>query len=140
MIVVDASVAVKWFVPEPGTEQAEALLASDEPRAAPEHISVEVGQALLRHYRKGNITLDHCPLALTQLPDLVTLFPTEALAVSALNIAADAGCSSYDALYLAAAERWACAVMTADAKLVAQLSETSWQSRARLLEASQMAP
>src|SRR5215210_436970 len=111
MIVVDASVAVKWFVPEPGTEEAEALLVSDEPRAAPEHIAVEVSQALLRHYRDGGIALDHCRLALTRLRDLVNLFPTGVLAPEALEIAAEASCSVYDALYLAAAERWDCVVV-----------------------------
>jgi predicted nucleic acid-binding protein len=30
MIIIDASVAVKWFVPEPGTQDAEALLVSDD--------------------------------------------------------------------------------------------------------------
>ena len=57
MIVIDAGVAVKWFAPEPGTAEAEALLATDEPRVAPEHLAAEVGQALLRHYREGGVTL-----------------------------------------------------------------------------------
>ena len=60
MIVVDASVAVKWFAPEPGSAEAEALLVGDESRAAPEHLTVEVAEALLRHYRNRGVTLDHC--------------------------------------------------------------------------------
>jgi predicted nucleic acid-binding protein len=133
MIVVEASVAVKWFVPEAGSEEAEAVLVGDEPRAAPEHLAVEVGQALLRHWRGSGVTLEHCRLAMEQVPRFVQLFSTEALAVEALNVAADVGCSVYDGLYLAAAERWDATVVTADARLVAQLSGTRAQARVRLL-------
>lgn len=133
MIVIDASVAVKWFVPEAGSQEAEAVLVGHEPRAAPEHLAVEVGQALLRHWRGGGVTRDHCRLAMEQVPRYVRLFSTEALAVEALDIAAAVGCSVYDALYLAAAERWDCTVVTADARLVAQLSGTRAQARVRLL-------
>lgn len=138
MIVGDASVAVKWFVPEPGTEEAEAVLAADEPRAAPEHIVIEVGQALLRHYRGGGITLDHCCAAVSRLPHLVRLYSTEALALGAVEIAAEGGCSVYDALYLAAAERWDGVVATADAKLFAALRGTRWERRLRLLPAAEV--
>ena len=133
MIVIDASVAVKWFAPEPGTAEAEALLATDEPRVAPEHLAAEVGQALLRHYREGGVTLDHCREAISQLRRYVRLFSTEALASEALEIAAMSGCSVYDALYVAAAERWHGVVVTAGAKLVAELGRSRWQSRLRLL-------
>jgi|SRR3954468_2694186 predicted nucleic acid-binding protein len=135
MIVVDASVAVKWFAPEPGSAEAEALLVADEARAAPEHLLVEVGQALLRHYRDGGVALDHCRQAISNLRRYVRLFSTEALAPEALEIAAAGGCSIYDALYVAAAERWDCVVLTADAKLVAKLDASPWRSRLRLLAA-----
>jgi|tagenome__1003787_1003787.scaffolds.fasta_scaffold20142121_2 predicted nucleic acid-binding protein len=135
MIVVDASVAVKWFVPEAGTAEADALLQSDMPRAAPEHLLAEVGQALLRQHREQQLPLEFCRAALADLPEVVTLFPTEALAREAFDIAAEGGCSVYDALYVAAAERWDCVVLTADAKLVAKLDASPWRSRLQLLAA-----
>jgi predicted nucleic acid-binding protein len=135
MIVVDASVAVKWFVPEPETPEAYALFVSDEPRAAPEHLIAEVGQALLRHHREHGLPLAHCGAALSRIRRLVRLFSTEALAHDAREIAAEGGCSVYDALYVAAAERWDGVVVTADAKLVAKLTRGRWQSRVRLLAA-----
>jgi predicted nucleic acid-binding protein len=105
MIVVDASVAVKGFAPEPGTAEAEALLVGDEPRAAPEHLTAEVGQALLRHYREGGVTLQHCRQSIADVRRYVRLFSTEAFVTDAIEIAAAGGCSVYDALYVAAAER-----------------------------------
>ena len=133
MIVVDASVAVKWFVSEPGTAEAEMLLLSDEERAAPEHLVAEVGQALLRHHFAGAITFDHCRAAVERIGQLLRLFPTASLAADALDIAARARCSVYDALYVAAAERWDARVVTADARLVAQLAGSDWRDHARLL-------
>ena len=134
MIVIDASVAVKWFVLEPGTAEAEMLFQADDERAAPEHILIEVGQALLRQHFAGLITVDHCRPALEQIPRLARLFRTEALAADALEIAASARCSIYDAVYVAAADRWDASVVTADAKLVQQLAGSPWQNRARLLQ------
>jgi predicted nucleic acid-binding protein len=132
MIVVEASVAVKWFVPEPGTAEADALLKSDAPRAAPEHLLAEVGQALSQH-REQQLSLDVCRAALSDLREVVTLFPTEAFARDGFDIAAEGGCSVYDALYVAAAERWDAVVLTADAKL----SGSRWQSRVQLFPAGQ---
>ena len=116
MIVVDASVAVKWFVPEPGTAEADSLIQSDAPRAAPEHLLAEVGQALLRQHREHDLPLDFCRAALSDLPGIVRLFPTEALAQDAFDIAAEGGCSVYNALYVAAAERWDGVVLTAETR------------------------
>ena len=48
MIVVDASVIVKWFVPEVGTVQAKALLATGDELVTPELACVEVASALIR--------------------------------------------------------------------------------------------
>jgi len=48
MIVVDASVAVKWFFPEAGTAEAQQVLASGDRLAAPALIRVEVAAAIAR--------------------------------------------------------------------------------------------
>ena len=140
MIVVDASVAVKWFAPEPGSAAAEALVIGDEARAAPEHLPAEVGQALLRHYRSGGVTLDHCRRSLSSVRRYVRLFSTEALVADAFDIAAEEECSLYDTLYVAAAERWDAVMVTADAKLVAKLKGGRWHSRLRLLVGAPSAP
>ena len=42
MIVVDACVAAKWFLPEPFSDVAERVLLEAEVRIAPEHLLVEV--------------------------------------------------------------------------------------------------
>lgn len=133
MIIVDASVAVKWFVPEPGSEEAEALIDQDVVRAAPEHIEVEVGQALLRHRRAGGITIDHVRESLRRLAKVVAVQPTPWFVSDAIEISDASGCSVYDGLYVAAAERWDCPVVTADQKLKNKLAGSRWDSRVLLL-------
>src|SRR5262249_17520559 len=51
MIVLDASVAAKAYLEEPGSDEAIALLTGRENLLAPELIRVEVAAALLRRVR-----------------------------------------------------------------------------------------
>ena len=52
-LVVDASVACRWFVEEEGSVQAEALLTGDEGLVAPDLIIAEVCNAAWRKLRTG---------------------------------------------------------------------------------------
>ena len=56
MIVVDASVAVKWFISEAGEEAAADILASREHLVAPELIHLEVAGAIIRRFREGHLS------------------------------------------------------------------------------------
>src|SRR5918992_5397045 len=56
MIVVDASVIVKWFIPEVGDAAAKALLAGADELIAPELARVEVASALLRKAIRQELT------------------------------------------------------------------------------------
>jgi len=58
MIVVDASVIAKWFLPEAGTEEAMALIEGPLPLIAPSLIRLEVYSAITRRYRMGEIHKD----------------------------------------------------------------------------------
>ena len=54
-LVVDASVAVKWFLPEAQSDAARALLGSGHDLIAPELVYAELGIALVKRVRKGEI-------------------------------------------------------------------------------------
>lgn len=133
MIVIDANVAVKWFLPEPLSDVAEALLDEHDVRIAPEHILVEVGHVLVMASRAGKISLEDVHEAITTLSELVQLQPTHALIGSAIDIADEIGCTVYDALYVAAAETHEAVLVTADLKLGRQLSAAHRLGCARLL-------
>jgi predicted nucleic acid-binding protein len=59
MLVVDASVATKWFVVEDLHEEAKSLLGMDVPLLAPRIIELEVSSAIIARSRRGEIPRAH---------------------------------------------------------------------------------
>jgi predicted nucleic acid-binding protein len=92
MIVVDASIAAKWYLNEPGSEEAAAILTSDSVLLAPALIRIEVNGAIIRRYREGKLSLERareaCELweadlaggALRLVTDETLIAPARALA------------------------------------------------------------
>jgi predicted nucleic acid-binding protein len=122
MIVVDASVAVKWLIPEDGNEQARALLRGSEPLVAPSLIRLEVAGAVLRRYRESEIPEEEARAACGFWARLLhmerpRLVPVEEIYDDALDMAFAARHGLGDCLYLAAARRLDARVVTADRKL-----------------------
>jgi len=118
--VVDASVAVKWYLPETGSSEAGSLLSSSEPLFAPLLIKIEVTAAILRKYRNDEITekraVAACDEWLTALADdTITLIPDEELFPEARLLAVELRHAFQDCLYLACANRMKRPLLTADA-------------------------
>jgi len=119
MIVVDASVAVKWFVPEPGEEAAGKLLDGAERLLAPSLIRMEVSGAIIRRFREGDLTENRAREG-TQAWDamlergVVSLLPDSEVFEDAVQMAFLARHTLADCLYLAVAKRVDAAVITAD--------------------------
>ena len=121
MIVVDASVAVKWFFFETGSEEANALLRGSEKLAAPALIRIEVTAAMTRRARVGEVSRQaaqaatfiwHRALAL----GAITLSPDEHDLPGAVELALGLRHPLQDCLYLAAAQRTGGSLVTADPK------------------------
>lgn len=113
-IIVDASVAVKWLIPEPDSAVA-ARLSEGRRLLAPELIEVECANILWKHVRRGEIP--HID-AITGIQDLrsspLTLARDGDLLVDAQRLAKDFDHPIYDCLYLALAQREGIPVVTAD--------------------------
>lgn len=119
MIVLDASVAAKAYLEEPGSDEAIALLTGPEKLLAPELIRVEVAAALLRRARKGEMAADdarrRCEHWLERLRQgLFRLTPDLDLLDDAIGFAAELKHPLQDCLYLAAARRFDAPLITAD--------------------------
>ena len=101
-LVIDASVALKWVLQEPESEAAIRL--RDEDLIAPALWLIEAANALWRHARLGQITVDQ---ALEQYAELLNApvgsLPIEPHIGPALRLAIDIGHPIYDCLYLAVA-------------------------------------
>lgn len=133
-IVVDASVALKWFLPEPDSPKAEELLESHEILVAPTLIVSEVCNATWKRLRRGETTAQHADW----VPDRVgaigmILIPDEALAAAAMQIARRLDHPVYDCFYLALAEQRDAKMVTADRPLIARLHGTGWEDRVQAL-------
>jgi predicted nucleic acid-binding protein len=124
--VLDSSVAVKWELPEAGSDRALRLrdgtrLGTHE-LAAPDVFPAECVHAITRAERQGRVTPAEGDQAVAAiLSELPALHPSVALPPRAYAIASAARIGVYDCLYVALAEREGCELVTAVAKLLTNL-------------------
>jgi len=114
-VVIDASVALKWVLDEPGTEAADALL--DEELIAPSLWLLEAANALWRRTQRGEINNEEAKERLAELcnaPVMTTRIEDDLLAAADLATMLDH--PVYDCLYLALAIRENTYVVTADSR------------------------
>ncbi|MBI1845978.1 MAG: type II toxin-antitoxin system VapC family toxin [Candidatus Rokubacteria bacterium] len=118
-LVVDASVGVKWFLPEPDDERALALLRSEHDLSAPDLMYPEVGNALWKRCRRGDLTLRDVDDAVDRLLAApIIVHPSSALLPLALTLALRMAQPVYDCLYVAAALAHDGRLVTADRRLL----------------------
>ena len=119
MIVIDANVAVKWYLPENGTEAAIELTTTGNRLIAPELIRLEVLSAITRGVRNNKATAGEaraqCERWLNNLADgAVSLVPQEDLLQDAVELALKVRHALLDCMYLAVARRLEAPLLTAD--------------------------
>jgi predicted nucleic acid-binding protein len=119
-LIVDASVAVKWVLPEVGSERAVAIRTTDEDLIAPSLACAEIGNAIWRAVLRGNFSAvearENLKVAIAHYQRIILL---EELTDAAMALAIRLKHPIYDCFYLALAERERCALITADARLIA---------------------
>lgn len=89
VVVIDASVAVKWYVAEAWRNEARNVLASAAELIAPDIILTEVANALRRKVTEGTVTKEQ---ALNALDDLPASFSRIVHAEQTLRAAFDLAC------------------------------------------------
>lgn len=115
--VVDASVVVKWFVPEIHTDAAVTLIEEADDLLAPDLMLAETGNILWKKIRLGEITQSEgreILHAITQCP--IQIHPSEPLLETAYEIACAIDRTFYDSLYLSLAIVQKGVIVTADKK------------------------
>ena len=119
-LIVDASVAVKWVVPEPDSVKARTLQDEEGDLLAPTLAIPEIANALWKYARRGEITREQACDALHIASRLIgRLIPVEDLAQQAVELAIRLEHPVYDCFYLALAAREGIPVVTADGDLYA---------------------
>ena len=133
-IVVDASVATKWFVPETDSASAMQLLDHSYDLYAPRLLASEVANTLWRKANSGsldNYQAARMAAAVTDLP--LTWMDDEATCAEALRIALEIGHPAYDCTYLALALRIGARMITANKRFVTAVAATEYKPAVVLL-------
>ena len=102
-LVVDSSVAIKWFVRETLYREADALLAAESELFAPSLLVYEVANVFWKKWRLGEVTADQ------------------------------ADHPAYDCFYVACARLLGCPLVTADTRLHRVLQATEYAASVRHL-------
>ncbi|MGH9474091.1 MAG: type II toxin-antitoxin system VapC family toxin [Terriglobales bacterium] len=121
IVVVDASVVVKWVLPEPETGAALQLLHDFESGQldliAPRLLLSEIASSLTKRHRRHELSAGQALAALewvrVRCPRLV-----DADLTSALHLSLRLSVSLWDALYVVTAVERNCEFITADRRLV----------------------
>jgi predicted nucleic acid-binding protein len=122
-VVVDASVAVKWVIPEVLSTEADALRDRAEHLLAPELLLPEAANALWKKLTRGELRAAEAAQALELLMGSgLDLRPSAPLLGRALDLARRLRHPVYDCVYLALAEREGATLVTADQRLLARLA------------------
>lgn len=134
-LVVDTSVAVKWYVSEEFRDEAltlfDAMAAGTIRGMAPSTIQPEFWNALWQKRRRSELTLEEARSIWSEFAeDPAALYKPEDLMPRAVEVA-DAGVIVYDALFVALAEAMDTVVATADDRLITASKGTQFAGYAR---------
>jgi predicted nucleic acid-binding protein len=130
-LVLDTSVAVKFYLSEERREEALDLLSAvAENRAsliAPGTVQPELFNALWHQYRRGNLSVEEVreywsDFSVTSMD----LYAPEDLMLRATDITFETSAIVYDSLFLALAEDAGTVVVTDDGKLLQTLENTPY--------------
>ena len=117
-VMIDASVAVPWFVDEVTSLQALRLLRGTARLTAPDFMAIELTNALWKKNRRREIGRADVFDALTSLSGVgIQWIPTRDAVTPATRLALEIGHPVYDCLYLVLARAYGVQLATFDERL-----------------------
>jgi len=122
VFVVDASVVVKWFVPEIHSDAARRLLVLPHEYIAPDLLFAETANTISKKIRRKELTAEEGQQLVADIGRIaVETVSCRALAEDAHALANATGRAVYDSMYVALAVRLNTRTITADDRLEAAL-------------------
>ena len=124
VFVLDASLGVKWFVPEVHSVSARKWLDAPHDYIAPDLIFPEAGNAIWKKVRRGELSPEDAQSLVNDLSTIgVETVSMRVLVSDAHALAVRTGVTVYDATYLTLAVRLETQVITGDDRFARKLAE-----------------
>jgi predicted nucleic acid-binding protein len=124
VFVVDASLVVKWFVPEVHSDAAHRWLQASHDYFAPDLLFPEAGNAIWKKVRREELTQDEGQRLVWDLSRVaVEAVSMRGLLPDAHAVALSTGITVYDATYLTLAVRLDTQVITGDDRFARKLAD-----------------
>ena len=124
VFVVDASLVIKWFVPEIHSETARRWLGASHDYVAPDLLFAEMGNTVWKKVRREELSPAQGHQLVADLSRVaVEAVPMAGLLPEALALALATGITVYDAMYLTLAVRLETELITGDHRLVDRITE-----------------
>lgn len=134
MLVIDASVAVKFVTEEPGSNEAYQIVLGPHPLIAPDWVLAESANAIGKKVSANQLTRAAAERSFAELPRFfATLFAAEELLETGFRLALDMSHAFYDCLYLALAIREGAPLVTADHGMIKAARRAGLDGHVRLL-------
>lgn len=125
-LVVDASVSVKWLVPEEGSDAALTLTTGEHELHAPRLMAAELANALWSKARRGQMEHGKASALMASVSGMpVQWHADEAVGADAVRLALAFDKPVYDFMYLALAQRIGATVVTADRRFANAVAPTA---------------
>jgi predicted nucleic acid-binding protein len=136
MSILDASVVLKWFIPEKDFEKADIIrteyLQGIRSIIVPDLLLYEISNSLRYHPEFTSQEIKDVLKTLLDM-EIEIITPTLALMEKAIDISKEQNITCYDVTYLALADDLQEEFITADEKLIKKLSN-SYQSFCKILK------
>jgi predicted nucleic acid-binding protein len=114
-VIVDASIAVKWWAPEADSAMAARLLEGDWRLVAPDLMAAEAANTWWDKYRQGEMGRADVETAVNRLSAIgITWIPTARVLAPATRLALELHHPVYDCVYLATAREQRLPLATGD--------------------------
>ncbi|MBK8907455.1 MAG: type II toxin-antitoxin system VapC family toxin [Rhodospirillales bacterium] len=141
MIVIDASIAIKWFISEEHRPEARQILMLEEQLTAPDLIVTELANIAWKKSMREEIDAAQARLIIPAVHQYIpAMHRSLDLVERALDIALDLRHPIYDCIYLACAERVGGTLITADRRLTRSLENTAYAPLVRFVADVEIPP
>lgn len=126
--VIDACVAIKWFLPEENYQKAGEILSSHNRLYAPDLFQVEMDSIITKKVRQRLIETDDAYRIYEEIRNIpIQIIPYSLIGKLAFDLSVALPITQYDACYLAVAIEYDEIVISADMRFVRGMNGTPFE-------------